>query len=297
MTAFSVPTCLLSVVVLIATLVSAQSPSIAKPRPEPQQSATPHTNEQATKSNNEPTNIWKRAFTPENWPHWALFVAAVIAAFIALKTLKAIEEEAGEIRRVAEAANKNAQAIINSERPWITVIPCIWSPDFYPKWEEGDSIPEGDMGKWPIAHLFPALVKNVGRTPATIEGYALLYVRSSQHPSQWTGAADYGQLVAGNMVLVPGDEMAVTTGLSPDRGTLTKAQVQAIRDRREFLFAYGVIKYRNSDGTGEQHETRFGYVYESPVPYALLKDGKVETRTFEKAAFRRGGSPEYNKAT
>jgi len=277
--------------------VTAQTPSNPRSRTEPQQSTSSHTSEPEHKPSTETTSSWKRAFAPETWPHWSLSIAAIIAAIIALKTLKAIEEEAEEIRKVAEAANKNAQVIINAERPWITVIPYIWSPEFYPTWEEGDRIPEGDMGKWPISHLFPAQVMNVGRTPARIESYAIRYVRSADHPSQWSGEPNYGQLVAERIVLVPGDEIALTTTLSPDRGVMTKVQVQAIRDRREFLYACGIIRYRNADGTGEEHEIRFGYVYESPVAYSILKDGKVETRSFQKAASRRGGPPEYNKAT
>jgi hypothetical protein len=54
--------------------------------------------------------ILKKAFAPETWPHWALFLAAIWAGVVALKTLKAIQREAVEAKIIAEAARDNATA-------------------------------------------------------------------------------------------------------------------------------------------------------------------------------------------
>ncbi len=90
----------------------------------------------------ESQGVFEKAFAPETWPHWALFVAAIWAGIIALKTLKAIQREAEEAKIIAEAARDdaaaardgaeaasknaeaaslNAQAVINAERAWIVI--------------------------------------------------------------------------------------------------------------------------------------------------------------------------------
>jgi len=185
---------------------------------------------------------------------------------------------------------------INAERPWVVVRPYIHSPQFFPMWEKGDPIPQGDMGTWPIAHLFPAQIMNVGKTPARIESYALDYVRTQIHPSQFSDEPAYHNVVTQNILLVPNDEIAVTAALSPERGVLTKSQLSDIQKRQEFLFAYGFVKYRHGDGSGPEYETRFGYIYDVPPTYAVMKEGKIEELSFQKAAFNRSGKPAYNRA-
>ncbi|MGA7155411.1 MAG: hypothetical protein WBY53_01110 [Acidobacteriaceae bacterium] len=95
--------------------------------------------------------------------------------------------------------------------------------------------------------------------------------------------------------LLPNAEMQVTATLSPDRGVLTKAQVEAVTNGTEFLFAYGTIKYRDVyDGL---RETRFGYAYRAPETHYILKDGKVEPIRFGKPVFAHGGPEAYNRVT
>jgi hypothetical protein len=98
-----------------------------------------------------------------------LFLAAVVAAYIALKTLKAIEHEAKEIKDVADAAKDNAdaallnaQAIIASERPWFVV-----------------SI-EPIEGTHP--RVFRVQAFNAGRTPGRLEdGHCVCETHSANH--------------------------------------------------------------------------------------------------------------------
>lgn len=63
----------------------------------------PQTNEKANQ-------IWKKAIAPETWSNWALFVAACMAAFIALKTLRAIRNQAEIARLGVEATRVAANA-------------------------------------------------------------------------------------------------------------------------------------------------------------------------------------------
>jgi hypothetical protein len=183
-----------------------------------------------------------------------------------------------------------------SERAWVSVTPHIWSPHFYPKWEAGDPVPEGPMGKYPIAHRFPAKITNVGRTPAKIDSIAIRYIRIPSDPSQLSAEPDYGELSpAGGYCLVPRDKATVNATLSQDEGTLTKGQIDAISKRQQFLYAYGIVKYR--DVYELPHETRFGYVYYPPDLYYVQKGGEVSSISFDKAVFQRGGPLAYNSNT
>jgi len=221
-------------------------------------------------------------------PEWILIIIGGITALV-------IGWQSCETRKAATAALLNAQAVINAERAWISVLPYNWSPEFFSKLEKDDPTPEGPMGKWPISHLFQAQIKNVGRTPATIEGLAIRYIRTSTHPSKLPPEPDYGELDTEEHVLIPNDEMLGTGVLTPDMGTLTKAQVRDIAEGNEFLFAYGIVKYR--DVYKLPHETRFGYIYQTPESYFVMDGKKVNRISFDKAAFRHGGPPAYNRNT
>jgi len=74
-----------------------------------------------------------------------------------------------------------------------------------------------------------------------------------------------------------------------------KAEVTAIQDRRESLYAYGVVKYR--DAYDRLHETRFGYANRTPDSHYILKDGKIEIISFGKVVFQHAGPAAYNLVT
>ena len=151
------------------------------------------------------------------------------------------------------------------------------------------------MGTWPISHRFAAQIKNLGRTPAKIEGIAVRYVRTSRSARDMDPEPDFGEIDTEQFFLLPNSEMAATAILSPESGVLTKAEVTAIKDGREFLYAYGVVKYR--DVYDRPHETRFGYAYRTPDSHYILKDGKIETISFGKAVFQHAGPAAYNHVT
>jgi hypothetical protein len=104
--------------------------------------------------------------------------------------------------------------------------------------------PDDPLGIWPKSHLFQAQIKNVGKTPARIDGIAVRYVRISKDPDQLSSEPDYGDIATEDFFLLPGSEMAAAATLSPERGALTKKQVEAIKNRTEFLYAYGTVRYR-----------------------------------------------------
>jgi hypothetical protein len=224
-----------------------------------------------------------------------LVIVGIVGVIVGICSLIYLRRQTEATLIAANAALAQANHIAASERAWIEVLPYIWSPDFYPRWEQGDPVPEGPVGIAPICHLFQAQIKNVGRTAARIEGISVRYVRSSMKPDQVDSEPDYGEITREDFFLLPNTELQVTATLSPERGTLTKSQIKDIKNGSQFLFAYGIIAYRDVyDGS---HETRFGYAYRSPETHYILKDGKVDPISFGKAAFAHGGPAAYNRVT
>jgi hypothetical protein len=67
-------------------------------------------------------------WTDPFWSNWALVLVGIIAAWIAIGTLNDLKEQTAATKTFAEAANRsadaallNAQAVINSERPWVII--------------------------------------------------------------------------------------------------------------------------------------------------------------------------------
>jgi hypothetical protein len=85
-------------------------------------------------------------------------------------------------------------------------------------------------------------------------------------------------------VLVKGDSFSAFAFLQPNI-SLTVAQFRDVQNRNAYLYAYGIVIYKDVFGTS--HETRFGYLYFIP----LGGDPRP-------AGFRREELPSaYNRAT
>jgi len=131
------------------------------------------------------TEAQHRESEPPPWyrsPEWVLVIVGCITAiFIAWQSLET-RNAARAGQKAAEAALANAKAIIGAERSWITVLPYIWSPTLYPRWEAGDPIPESGVLS-PVFHKLPVQIKNTGRTPAKIDELRMFYIHTPQHPT------------------------------------------------------------------------------------------------------------------
>jgi hypothetical protein len=173
----------------------------------------------------------------------------------------------------------------DNERAWLTVLPGIWSPELYPKIKP-EARPDGDYR--PAIHLFPAIMRNIGRTPARLTETGFRYVLL-------TSLADlpikptYKNISRENGHLLFSDEeqwahIRLTDG--SDEGLLSEEQVMGIRNGSIFLYAYGFVAYR--DAYDRRHRTRFGFVYNFP---------KGLSGNIEKPGFKRAGPKSYNEAT
>ncbi len=221
-----------------------------------------------------------------------VFVGAA-GVYLAYRTLKAIQGQLNEIKRAgeqtdkliahtaqqaeaaktaaessaknAESARLNAQAVINSERPWVFI-----------KLNEPVQNPRETQIK------FTAI--NRGRTPAEVTLYTADFIFA--HPESLASIPTYplaGHELAHKKYLPQGDSFEVyefdcrTVMESQQWSNLNQPNQQG--EVKRFVFI-GHVLYRDLI-TREEHETRFCY-WLSPAPWIGLIVG---------------GPPEYNKHT
>jgi hypothetical protein len=209
----------------------------------------------------------KNADPSRDWVDWVnAFSTSVIAAFTVLLFFAVI----GQTR-----TSKNA------ERAWVIVSPVEAAPvvGFIP--ERGDPLNEPGPNQ---QNAFICSFKNTGETPARLVDAAVIY-RMVQRLGDVPAEPDYGQKCSLNdLPLVKEDSISWIAFLLPEI-ILTKLQASAVRSRQAFLYAYGVVDYR--DVFGRPHETRFGYTYSFPHGGDTRPPG-----------FRREELPQaYNRAT
>jgi len=214
-------------------------------------------------SQKEPQCILEKAFTPETWASWALFLAAVIAALIALFTLKAIHREAEEIKSVAKAANANSESIKHSERAWVQATP---------------DMPGFSLNDPAAVELFKWSITNTGRTPARIVEIAARY-RLIQSLPRISATPEYeGDLELiplHGMLLAPNQNYWSLQNLDPP--SLTQGKLADIAAAKRILFAYGYVVYRDvfSRDTDTPCKTSFCYYYFVPqgAVVGFIKEG------------------------
>lgn len=196
-------------------------------------------------------------------------------------------EQAKAAEAAAEASERSTEALINGERAWISVTPSVRDPELRPLWEDGDPVPSDPELLNPFSHGFPATIRNVGRTPARVEEVYVQYEMLQRSPNELPTPPVYTDVMREqSFLLVPNEETSVLTFLSTQGGFLTKNDVAAIYGQRAFLYAYGIVKYK--DVFERKHETRFGYVYEFPQGFRI---------NFERIGFRCSGPEQYNRQT
>jgi hypothetical protein len=174
--------------------------------------------------------------------------------------------------------------IRDTERAWVIANPVEKAPvvGFTP------SAGAGNLER----HLVGADQKNVvsfsfkstGNTPARLVEAAVLY-RKVGKLEDMPKEPDYGQrTLLGDLPLVRGDSIGSAGFLEPDP-ILTRSEAEAISRQEAFLYAFGILIYR--DVYNRLHETRFGFLYHFP------RGGDPRQRGFSRELM----PPTYNRAT
>jgi hypothetical protein len=187
-----------------------------------------------------PHSYFCRLLSAENLPNVGLFVVGFIGVIIAICTLKDIQKQTVNAGVAAEAAKLNAQAVINSERPWFLVsIQAV-------KEKPG---------------TFSVQCFNAGRTPGTIESGECCV---SKHPATFVPQE---KSILTDPFILPQRNLIVTRDsfqireIKPD-SLISPEDHEGIEPK--FLFVYGQIRYWGilGDKPGAPlHGTWWCYIY------------------------------------
>jgi hypothetical protein len=168
----------------------------------------------------------------------------------AIKTADAAQSAAES----ANAALLNAQAVINTERPWLVamLVPDKGKPD-----------------------VFVCAIKNQGNTPAKIISVSATFMFLPS-PISVRPEPHYPLLALPNLdLIVHGDSFSVHPGFAPESVIQQADKRATIYERREFLLYFGNVVYRDmlypEDSDAGRHETKWSFIYNPLDDAAFIK--------------------------
>jgi hypothetical protein len=234
---------------------------------------------------------------PANLPNIYLALIGMGGVFVAIFTLKSIHHQAIQARKQthilknsaetaeksADAAYLNAQAVINSERPWLLIQrdehkDSITKPNFFPLEETMSG-----QQRATYCHVF---IRNYGKTPAKVIAEVLeLQIGENRSEPPDPGVFSKPKRID-NDIFPPEETLAGEAWLTP-QGIIKLSDRDAIlTHKNKFLWLCGLIRYRDTfeRENAPEHETRFCFVYETWT-------NAPEPR------WTPAGPKEYNKAT
>jgi hypothetical protein len=246
--------------------VSDKGPPKAAVLPVPATPCQPAANVKKDCPKEKAEEIWQKAFSPESWPSWAVVIAGLGAILVGLRTLRIIERQTKATEVAANAALLNAQAVINSDRPWVVI--------FAVKEFKGFSFRAGNLGKTPAEIISFAAefrcVENVNELPAIAEyGTETIPVIRLLVPGRKPGQAD--------LELLPSSKFAdLVRGCTR---TTDRTEYALMPGRKLPIFCFR-IKYANPLSRARpdisQHETRMCFYYSPILPDQLAVCGSEE---------------------
>jgi hypothetical protein len=198
---------------------------------------------------------------PEPWwdRPWLIAVITAVYAIFAGLQWKAINLTAKINQEAAKAALLNAEALINSERPWLVV---TWASD----------------KKTPGLFLFGC--RNHGNTPAKVAYLSAraCFVNSKHKLAIPPDYSTHARLPDLNIIVHRGS-FEIEHGLNAQTYIRDHRKEDAINSSGEFLVYYGNVIYRDTlypDSSPEgEHETRWCFFYQ-PDERKLLREGPKE---------------------
>jgi hypothetical protein len=176
---------------------------------------------------------------------YLLVIVGIAGISAALRTLRKLERQTKAAEDAAQSALLNAQALINSERPWLMV-----------------TVEEF------VAHVggFQVYVTNKGRTPAMIAG-AYMGCAAAKVVSALPAEAPYGPgTTVQDRIILPDEKLMLTwfSGVSLQK-MIGEGFPKAPWEGQTFVF--GKVVYRDllSPPTAPSHETRWIGLYQLPT--------------------------------
>ena len=265
-----------------------------KPEPNPSssnavvviQQETTNTQNDGTKR--ESKSYFARLFAPENFSNIVLCIVGIGGIIVAICTLKTIREQTEATRIAAKAAQDSVAAAISSDRAWLLV------EDVQVPFDSLDLLQAASAANDRNARYFTVRLRNYGQSPAFIYAVEMRYsFGGSADTPTYPGIYSQDFIPTRQQHIVPPfvNSSDVLTdcwvGMRHLEGPLqwlTDQILGEIRSSKMFLWAQGIVHYR--DIHGREHETRFCYRYEVPPRVPPGHDH-----------FCIAGPTEYNKAT
>ena len=191
-------------------------------------------------------------WTDPVWSNWALVIVGIVAAWIAVGTLKdlkkqtvAAKDSADSAKKAADAAFLNAQAVINSERPWVSIF----------------------VTRKHGSYTFQA--GNMGRTPAEIISYSKR--RFFARPADLIGEPQYdAEKTPALTLLIPGRELGdqslelETCNIDILISTNAAASTAVTAEKKALIFIFQIF-YKDTlvqtDSSVQPYETRMCFVW------------------------------------
>lgn len=200
----------------------------------------------------------------KNPPWWYVLIAWPdgITAWAVLLTLAAIVWQAVQTKKAAQAALLNAQAVLNSERPWILMETKVFH----------------NPGQEPVSMV---VAKNCGRTPARSTRLSEIKIYIVPKGASLPAKPDHGKIAPQTTpIILVRDETASMTFVSE---TIVKNQctVEGSWERvlagEDTVYIVGVVFYDDLLNSGESasHETGWCCTYwpEMPLQNRLILHG------------------------
>ena len=187
-------------------------------------------------------------------------------------------------RRQAAIMTRQTETTRDTERAWVIANPVDNAPaiGFAPSAGAGNL--ELHLVGAGQRNLVSFSFKSTGNTPAKLVETAILY-RKADSLETIPKEPDYGARVRLNdLPLVTGDSVGFVCSLEPS-AILPKTEADAVWGQKAFLYAFGIVVYR--DVYDRLHETRFGFVYHFPL------GGDPRQQGFRRELM----PPAYNRAT
>jgi hypothetical protein len=187
-------------------------------------------------------------------------------------------------RRQAAIMTRQTDTTRDTERAWVIVNPVDSAPaiGFAPSAGAGNL--ELNLVGAGQRNVVSFSFKSTGSTPAKLVETAILY-RKADTFENIPKEPEYGARVPLNdLPLVTGDSVGFVCSLEPSP-ILPKVEADAVWGQKAFLYAFGIVVYR--DVYDRLHETRFGFVYHFPL------GGDPRERGFRRELM----PPAYNRAT
>jgi len=216
-------------------------------------------------------SYWDKVISPEVLPIWIASIVAIIGIVVAVCTLKAIRDEAKEIRSVAEAARDNAAAQINAERPWVSASIR----------KTVKSIRQPNKTAFEDASYFHFVLTNHGRTPAEI--YAMdgePKLTDQGIDGGLSHEPDYSPNILKHVKLLAPNEEWMVEDVNLQTWHYSDSDKEGIRTDHLHVIFVGVVLYRDQFKRDVQRETRFCYTYMQGL-----------------GDYRPSGPPQYTKYT